>query len=121
MDKFEFAKTPGGKLLEELREMVHEMIFVPNDILPEEFQDNVRGGRTLKRIEEICDKRDSITEHQKVKAKKAENIEIYRQQIENGEEIGYNGHVNELQLYKNQMAMVAGMVQSGMIDEEDFE
>ena len=47
-----FENTPSGKLLAEFRTAILECITVPNHLLPEEFHDEVRGGRTLKRLEE---------------------------------------------------------------------
>jgi len=52
----------------------------------------------------MTDKRDGLTEHRKKKALKAENVENYRKQFEQNGEFEYNGHTNELQLYKNEMA-----------------
>jgi hypothetical protein len=102
--EYRFENTIGGKLVEELRAEVKEMIVVPNSWLPEEFRDDVRGGRTLARLEQMTDKRDGLTEHRKTKALKAENVENYRKQFEQSGEFEYNGHTDELQLYKNEMA-----------------
>ena len=87
-----------------LKEAVKECIVVPNSWLPEEYHDNVRGGRTLARLDEMCDKRDGVTEHRKLKALKAENIENYRKQFEESGSFEYDGHRDDLQLYKNEMA-----------------
>ena len=35
------------EMLKELEVATKEMLFVPNDLLPEAFHDDVRGGRTL--------------------------------------------------------------------------
>ena len=58
---------------------------------------------------------------QKLKALKAENVARYRKQLDETGEIEYNGHVDEIQLHKNQMALVGGMFNSGMITKEDLE
>ena len=97
-----------------------ECIEVPNHMLPERFHDKVRGGRTLARLEKVCDKRDGLTDHRKLKALKAENCENYRKQFEETGSFEYNGHRDELQLHKNQMAMVRGMLNSGMIEADDL-
>jgi len=118
---FNLDNTEGGRLLKQLEKAIKECIVVPNEWLPEEHHDKVRGGRTLARLEKVCDKREGLTEHRKLKALKAENIENYRQQFEENGSFEYDGHRDELQLHRNQMAMVSGMVNSGMIDAEDLE
>ena len=118
---YKFENTVGGRLVKELETAIKECLVVPNSWLPEDMHDNVRGGRTLARLDKMCDKRDGLTEHRKLKALKAENIENYRKQFEESGSFEYDGHRDELQLHKNQMAMVSGMVNSGMIDAEDLE
>ena len=103
-----------------MRQAFAELIVVPNSWLPEEYHDKVRGGRTLARLDQMADKAAGITEHRKLKALKAENIENYRKQYEANGEFEYNGHRDELQLHKNEMAFVGGMVNRGMIDAEDL-
>ena len=110
------------EMLEQLRIATQEMIVVPNEWLPESFHDNVRGGRTLARLNEMCENmEDDDTKHQKLKALKAENCENYRKQYEANESFEYNGRRDEMQLHRNQMSFVSGMVNSGMIDVEDLE
>jgi hypothetical protein len=130
-----FENTPSGKLLAEFRTAILECITVPNHLLPEEFHDHKSGERTLARLEELCDERDGITEHVKLKALKARNIEKLAAQVEaktirnaHGDfvdldsELDYSDNeCDELQLHKNQMALVGGMFNSGMIDAEDLE
>ena len=43
------------EMLKELEVAVMECIVVPNDMLPESFHDDVRGGRTLARLDEMCE------------------------------------------------------------------
>ncbi len=119
MSEYKFENTIGGKLYKELEQAVKEMIVVPNSWLPEEYHDKVRGGRTLARLEKVCDKREGITEHQKTKALKAENIENYRKQFEENGEFEYNGHTNELQLHRNEMAFCSAHP-AIEIDEDDW-
>lgn len=135
MTKFE--NTIGGKLVAELRKVTREMIVVPNSCLPAEFHDDVRGGRTLARLEELCEKRDGITAHTKLKALKARNVERLRKQFE--AKAQYNTHkggtdfvdldsefdysdneCDDLQLTKNMQALVGGMVNGGLIDADDL-
>jgi hypothetical protein len=117
---FNLNNTIGGRLLLKLEKEIKECIVIPNSWLPEEWHDKVRGGRTLARLEQVCDKHEGITSHRKIKALKAENVENYRKQFEENGSFEYNGHTDELQLHRNQMAMVRGMLNSGMIDAEDL-
>ena len=126
------------KELAKLQKAIMETIVVPNEWLPEELHDEVRGGRTLERLEQICDKRDGITEHVKAQAAKARNIAKLRAQVEAKSvffthkggtdfvdldgELDYSGNeCDELQLHKNQMALVGGMINGGLIDEDELE
>ena len=127
------------EMLEDLRVATQEMIVVPNSWLPEAFHDNVRGGRTLARLNEMCeDSIDVDSDHVKLKAIKARNIERLRKQVEekskftthaggtdfvdlDGELDYSDNETDEIQLHKNMMALVGGMVNSGMIDAEDLE
>jgi hypothetical protein len=118
---FNLDNTEGGRLLKRLEKAIKDCIVVPNHLLPEEHHDKVRGGRTLARLEKVYDKQDGLTEHRKLKAVKAENIENYRKQFEANESFEYNGHTDDLQLHRNQMAMVGSMINSGKIDAEDLE
>jgi len=79
------------------------MVF-PNSWLPEKFHDNKRGGRTGVRLNQMCDKRDGLTEHKKKKATKARNIEMYRQQFEQYGKFEYDQERDEMKLYENQQA-----------------
>ena len=114
-------KKTVEQMLAELDVAVKECFIVPNEWLPEEWHDDIRGGRTFAQLEKVCDKRDGISEHVKTKALKAENIENYRKQVEENGTFEYNGHRDELQLHRNEMAVVGGMVNSGMIAAEDLE
>jgi len=109
------------KLFAQFDAAIADCIMVPNEWLPEEMHDNARGGRTLARLEQICDDRDGITAHKKLKATQAENLANYRKHFEQNREFEYNRHVDEIALYNNQMAMVKGMINGGIINEDDFE
>lgn len=123
------------KLIAALRKSVQEMIVIPNSWLPEEFHDNVRGGRTLARLNKLCDIRDGVDSvHAKTKAIKARNIEILRAQVEANSQFNERGdfvdiagpldysdcEIDENQLYKNQCALVGGMVNGGLIEADDL-
>ena len=127
------------EMLKKLEVATQEMLFVPNDLLPESFHDNVRGGRTLARLNEMCEElSDTETEHQKTKAIKARNIEKLRKQFEQKaiftthkggtdfvdleSEFDYSDNeVDEIQLHRNMAALVGGMVNGGLIDADDLE
>ena len=134
MLKFKHTNTTQRKLimksveemLKELEVATQEMIVVPNEWLPKKFHDDVRGGRTLARLNEMCeDEADTETAHQKLKALKARNIERLRKQVNGRDidcELDYSeNEKDEIQLHKNMMAFVGGMVNSGMIDADDLE
>jgi hypothetical protein len=126
------------EMLKELEVATKEMLFVPNDLLPEAFHDDVRGGRTLARLDEMCEEiADTETEHQKAKAAKARNIAKMQKQVEeksiftthkggtdfvdlSGELDYSDNEADEIQLHKNLMAFVGGMVSGGMIDADDL-
>ena len=118
MSDYKFENTVGGKLVKELESAFRDCIVVPNHLLPAEFHDDVRGGRTLARLEQMCEKHDrGPTKFRELKDIKAENVENYRKQVEETESFEYNGHVDELQLYKNQLAMSNACE---LIDEDDL-
>tara|TARA_B100000929_G_scaffold264861_1_gene231564 strand:- start:873 stop:1211 length:339 start_codon:yes stop_codon:yes gene_type:complete len=106
-------------ILKQLETAIKEMIVIPNSWLPEEFHNKVDGGRTAARLEEMCDKRDGITEHRQLKSIKAENIENYRQQFKANGKFEYSGHCDELQLYKNEQAFCSACPAID-IDEDDL-
>ena len=131
---WKFENTPSGKLLAEFRTAILECITVPNHLLPAELHDDVRGCRTLARLEELCDKRDGVTEHTKQKDIKARNIERLRKQVEATSRFNERGdfidlehgldysdnECDDLQLTKNMQALVGGMVNGGLIDADDL-
>lgn len=79
----------GYQLLAQYEKQIKECFTVPNDWLPEEFQDQRTDCVSLADIERKCDRRDKITEAKRVQAEKDKRIEIYRQQIDRGERIRY--------------------------------
>jgi hypothetical protein len=105
-----------------------EAIEVPNSCLPESFRDHVRGGRSLKRLEELCEKRDGITPHVKMKAVKARNIEKLAAQVAHLENTGnmdfaldYSANeCDEIAQHRAECALVNGMVNGGFIDADDL-
>ena len=109
--------------IREFQAAIDAAIVIPNSWLPAEMQDRKRGGRTIAKLNKLTDKRDGITEHRKLKALKARNIARLAAQFEAGcEEFDYSQNKrNELQLYRNECAMIEGMIHAGHIDREDLE
>lgn len=138
MKKFDFSKTEGGRIYAELVKLTQEMIVVPNSCLPAEFWDNVRGGRTLARLNELTDKRDGITEHTKKQAVKARNIEKLSKQFEalatykthkggtdfvdlSDEFVYSDNECDEIALHRAECALIGGMINGGLIDADDLQ
>ena len=69
------------QMLADLDVAISECLVIPNEWLPEEYHDDVRGGRTIARLEQECDVREGLSEHVKLKALKARNIERLRKQV----------------------------------------
>jgi len=124
------------QMLAELEVAVEECIVIPNEMLPTEYQDQTRGGRTLARLNALSEVlEETHSQHVKVKAIKARNIEKMRKQVEEkslfaahgdfvdlDSELDYSDNeADEIQLHKNMVALVGGMINSGMIDAEDLE
>ena len=109
--------------IREFQAAIESVIEIPNSWLPAELHDDVRGGRTIERLNELLDERDGITEHRKLKAIKARNIARLAAQFESGcEEFDYSQNErDELQLYRNECAMIEGMIHAGHIDRDDLE
>ena len=123
-----------GRMFDELARLVRDSIVVPNRLLPAEFQDHKSGGRSLERLEQLCDERDGNTEHRKLKELKARNVAKLAAQVEaktirNGHgdfvdldsELDYSGNeCDELARDRNMMALVGGMVNGGLLEADDF-
>jgi len=122
-----------------MQEQFAELIEVPNSMLPEKYHDNIRGGRTLARLNELmAEEEQTETAHQAAKAAKARNIEKLRKQVEEksiykthkggtdfvdlSEGLDYSDNeADEIQLAKNEYAFVRGMVNGGLIEWDDLE
>jgi len=118
---YKFKNTTATQLLAKLREEIMQCIEVDNSLLPLEYQNHRDGVRSLAELDSMYQESNEPSQHVKNKAIKAENIANYRKQVEENGEFEYNGHRDELQLHKNEMAMVAGMVSGGLIEEEDLQ
>ena len=124
------------QMLAELDVAVNECIVIPNEWLPTEYHDQTRGGRTIARLNELSEVSERTqSEHVQLKALKVRNIEKLRKQVEekslfasHGDFVDLDGELDysenetdEIQHHKNMMALVGGMINSGMIDAEDLE
>jgi len=123
-----------GRMFDELAKAIRECITVPNSLLPAAFHDDKSGCRSLQRLEELCDKRDGVTEHRKLKELKARNVAKLAAQVEaktirNGHgdfvdldsELDYSSNeCDDLALTRNMTALVGGMVNGGIIDADDL-
>mgnify|MGYP003142475704 CR=1 FL=1 len=85
---YRFENTIGGQLIAKLREEMSEVLEVPNSWLPESYQ-VASGSRTLASVEREFENRktDVVSDHVELKASKAELIEVYRSQVEQGKEL----------------------------------
>lgn len=129
-----FSNPATGRMFDELARLVRESITVPNHLLPAEFHDNTRGGRTLERLEQLCDERDGNTAHRQLKELKARNVAKLAAQVEaktirNGHgdfvdldsELDYSGNeTDDLARTRNEMALIGGMINGGLLDADDL-
>lgn len=108
--------------LKTLRSLSRSMIEVPNNWLPEEYQNKKTGGRTLAELQSIYNKKNTIKNKKtNEKNERLSRIEKYRQQFEasgcdENFEISFDNPNND-QLYRNQMAFCSAMMRAGQIDE----
>jgi len=81
----------GYELLAQYKKQIKECFTVPNEWLPEEFQDNRTDCVSLEDIEKKCDARDKCTlsDFEENSIERAKRVQIYRDQIERGLEIDY--------------------------------
>jgi hypothetical protein len=110
------------QVIREFQAAIDAAVVIPNSWLTTNLQDNVRGGRTVAKLNKLLDKRDGVTKHRKAKAAKARNVAILAAQFAAGrEEFDYSQNErNELQLYRNECAMVDAMIAAGHIDRDDL-
>lgn len=109
------------QLIAELKSAVADVIVIPNSWLPPHFRNERDGGRTAAELHRMVDKieqSESESHHATIKRKKAENVRKYQLQNLARNEIRYDGHQNENQLYKNEQAFLEAMIQSGVITDE---
>ena len=86
---YRFENTESYRLVMGLREALSEAMEVPNEWLPESYH-TAKGSRTLASVEREFDKRQTekaASDHVELKASKAELIEVYAAQVEQGKEL----------------------------------
>ena len=99
---------------------VAECVWVPNDLLPERYQDNREGGSTLERLDRIYNAEVLPNlEYQQMKAEKAERLEKYAAQYEAEGKFDYD--VNEHKLYHNEQSFCSGLLRAGIFEADDFD
>lgn len=80
----------GYELIAQLEVIVKDMVLVPNSWLPENFQDHRTDSVSLADLESKCDSVEKgETDHQEEKREKDRRIALYREMIDNGQEITY--------------------------------
>lgn len=142
MQKFDFSKTIGGKIHAKAIKQLRDCVTVDNSTLialgQPEMVDEVRGCRTLARLEELCNKRDKISPHVIAKATKARNVERLAKQFEalaqykthkggtdfvdlSGEFVYSDNECDEIALHRAECALIGGMINGGLIDADDLQ
>ena len=81
----------GYELLAQYKKQIKECFTVPNDWLPEEFQDQRTDSVSLADVERKCDARDrcTLSSFEEESIERASRVQAYRSQIDRGEEITY--------------------------------
>jgi hypothetical protein len=107
------------QLISELDAAVAECVWVPNDLLPERYQDHREGGSTLERLNHIYDAEILPNlEYQQMQAEKAERLEKYAAQYEAEGKFDYD--INEHRLYHNEQSFCSGLLRAGVLEKDDF-
>ena len=89
MKKSEFLKTEGGRLFAQLEAAVKRCLYVPNHLLPEDFQDQRTDCESLAKLEKKCDANELDTNAAPEKKEKAKRVAMYASQIAAGRELIY--------------------------------
>jgi hypothetical protein len=75
----------GYELLAQYKKQIKECFTVPNEWLPEEFQDNRTNCVSLQDIENKCNARDKtiyMSAEEENSIERAKRVQIYREQLE---------------------------------------
>ena len=68
-------------------------------------------------LEQNQEEEERETEYRRKKRLRAENVERYRQQLQDGGEIQYDGHIDEIALNNNLIGFVGAAMKVGLIEE----
>jgi hypothetical protein len=81
----------GYELLAQFEKEIKECFTVPNDWLPEEFQDQRTDSVSLADIERKCDERDrcTLSSHEEESIERAKRVQAYTTQLERNGVIEY--------------------------------
>tara|TARA_Y100000361_G_C11098282_1_gene310398 strand:- start:568 stop:918 length:351 start_codon:yes stop_codon:yes gene_type:complete len=108
------------QMFAELDAAIAECIWVPNDLLPERYQDNREGGSNLDRVERIYEAEVlPDLEYQQMKAEKQKRVEKYAAEYAETGKFTYD--VDEDRQYKNEQSFCSGLLKAGIFEVEDFE
>ena len=89
MKRSEFLKTEGGRLFAKMETELKRCLMVPNELLPENFQDHRTDSVSLAKLEKKCETIDLLSDHEYHKREKSKRVEMYSKQIAAGREIMY--------------------------------
>ena len=107
------------QLKAELEAATMEAIWIPNDLLPERYQDDREGGRTLDRIQEVYEREvEPNLEYQRIQAEKAKRVAKYAAEYAERGEFDYD--VDPDMQYKNEQSFCNGLIRAGVLDADDF-
>ena len=107
------------QLKAELEAATMEAIWIPNDLLPERYQDEREGGRTLDRIQEVYEREvEPNLEYQRIQAEKAKRVAKYAAEYAERGEFDYD--VDPDMQYKNEQSFCNGLIRGGVLDADDF-
>ena len=107
------------QLKAELEAATMEAIWIPNDLLPERYQDDREGGRTLDRIQEVYEREvEPNLEYQCIQAEKAKRVAKYAAEYAERGEFDYD--VDPDMQYKNEQSFCNGLIRGGVLDADDF-
>ena len=107
------------QLKAELEAATMEAIWIPNDLLPERYQDDRGGGRALDRIQEGYEREvERDLEYQRIQAEKAKRVAKYAAEYAERGEFDYD--VDPDMQYKNEQSFCNGLIRGGVLDADDF-
>ena len=107
------------QLKAELEAATMDAIWIPNDLLPERYQDDREGGRTLDRIQEVYEREvEPNLEYQRIQAEKAKRVAKYAAEYAERGEFDYD--VDPDMQYKNEQSFCNGLIRGGVLDADDF-